>query len=61
MCCSFGWRIRPASSSAPSGTEPKIKLYGCATMEKFDTIEGGIAACDSRLGQTMDALKKDTA
>ncbi len=43
----------------PSGTEPKIKIYGCVTSDKFSTIEGGILECDQRLGSYLDALKKD--
>lgn len=43
----------------PSGTEPKIKIYGCVTSEHFRTIESGIAECDQRLDLLLNALKKD--
>jgi phosphomannomutase len=43
----------------PSGTEPKIKIYGCVTAEKFSSIESGIQECDQRLDLLLDTLKKD--
>lgn len=44
----------------PSGTEPKIKIYGSVTSKHFAAIESGIQECDQRLDQLLDALKKDT-
>lgn len=41
----------------PSGTEPKIKIYGGCSMETFSSIENGIAECDRRLDLFIDALK----
>ncbi len=43
----------------PSGTEPKIKIYGCVTTDHFKTIEEGIQECDKRLDLFLDTLKKD--
>ncbi len=43
----------------PSGTEPKIKIYGGASSDNFSTIESGIQECDERLDLLMDALKKE--
>jgi phosphomannomutase len=43
----------------PSGTEPKIKIYGGVSMEDFKTIEEAIQECDKRLGLFLDTLKKD--
>ncbi len=43
----------------PSGTEPKIKIYGGASSENFSTIESGIQECDERLDRLMHALKKE--
>ncbi|MBS0603617.1 MAG: phospho-sugar mutase [Verrucomicrobia bacterium] len=44
----------------PSGTEPKIKIYGCVTAENFQTIDSGVKACDENLDKLLAALKKDT-
>lgn len=43
----------------PSGTEPKIKIYGSVSSEKFTSIESGISECDQRLDLLLDTLKKD--
>ena len=45
----------------PSGTEPKIKIYGCATSESFATLEEGIKECDQRLDLFLESLKKDAS
>lgn len=41
----------------PSGTEPKIKIYGGATSEQFSCIEEGINTCDQRLDLYLDSLE----
>jgi phosphoglucomutase/phosphomannomutase len=41
----------------PSGTEPKIKIYGGVSTTLFTTIEEGIAECDKRLNDYLEALK----
>jgi phosphomannomutase len=43
----------------PSGTEPKIKIYGSVSADNFKTIDEGIQECDQRLDLFLDALKKD--
>lgn len=43
----------------PSGTEPKIKIYGSISLEKFQTVEQGIQECDQRLDGLLHAFKKD--
>jgi phosphoglucomutase/phosphomannomutase len=43
----------------PSGTEPKVKIYGSVNSEQFDSIEQGIQECDQRLDVLLNALKKD--
>jgi phosphomannomutase len=43
----------------PSGTEPKIKIYGGVTTASFRTIEEAIQECDNRLDLLLDALKKE--
>lgn len=45
----------------PSGTEPKIKIYGCVRSESFTTLEEGIQECDERLDHFLETLKKDTS
>lgn len=45
----------------PSGTEPKVKIYGCATTERFTSLEDGIRDCDQRLDVYLESLKKDAA
>lgn len=42
----------------PSGTEPKVKIYGSASSRSFSNIASGIAECDSRLEQILLALKE---
>ncbi|MBI2809857.1 MAG: phospho-sugar mutase [Candidatus Melainabacteria bacterium] len=43
----------------PSGTEPKVKIYGCVTTDSFPTIAEGIKECDQRLAMLLQALKKE--
>jgi phosphomannomutase len=45
----------------PSGTEPKLKIYGCVTSPSFTDLESGIKECDQRLDLFLGALKKDVA
>lgn len=45
----------------PSGTEPKIKIYGCATTASYISIESGIQECDKRLDLYLETLKNDAA
>jgi phosphoglucomutase/phosphomannomutase len=45
----------------PSGTEPKIKIYGGATVKEFASIESGIKECDAHLDSFLQALKKEAA
>ena len=42
----------------PSGTEPKIKIYGGVSSATFKTIEEAIQECDKRLDLLLDTLKK---
>ena len=44
----------------PSGTEPKVKIYGSVSIKIVDTMESGIALCDAKLNNLMQALKKET-
>lgn len=41
----------------PSGTEPKIKIYGGVTAENFKIIEDAIQECDRKLELYLNALK----
>jgi phosphomannomutase len=43
----------------PSGTEPKIKLYGEVSSRSFKTVEEGIKECDERVTKLLESLKKD--
>lgn len=43
----------------PSGTEPKIKLYGEVSSKEYSSIEEGIKACDAKVSSLLEALKKD--
>lgn len=43
----------------PSGTEPKIKLYGEVSSKNFTSVEEGIKACDAKVAHLLDALKRD--
>jgi phosphomannomutase len=45
----------------PSGTEPKLKIYGCVTTPSFTDLESGIKECDQRLDLFLGAVKKDVA
>jgi len=45
----------------PSGTEPKIKIYGGVSSKQFTTIDAGIQECDKRLDLYLNALKKDAS
>jgi phosphomannomutase len=40
----------------PSGTEPKIKIYGGVSTDKFKTIDEGIQECDKRLDLFLNAV-----
>jgi phosphomannomutase len=42
----------------PSGTEPKIKIYGSVSSDPFTSLEEGIKECDTRLDLFLNALKK---
>jgi phosphomannomutase len=42
----------------PSGTEPKIKIYGGVTSTHFATIQAGIKECDQRLDILLNALRE---
>ena len=44
----------------PSGTEPKIKIYGGVSSKNFEEIESGIKECDARLDSYLLALKQAT-
>ncbi len=41
----------------PSGTEPKVKIYGSASTRQFTSIDEGISTCDANLENIIDALK----
>lgn len=41
----------------PSGTEPKIKIYGSVCTNTFASLEKGIQECDARLDLFLEALK----
>jgi phosphoglucomutase/phosphomannomutase len=43
----------------PSGTEPKIKIYGGVASEDFASVDSGIKECDARLDSFLQALKKE--
>ena len=45
----------------PSGTEPKLKIYGHirAKSSAFSTIEAGIAALDKEIASRLDKIKDD--
>ena len=45
----------------PSGTEPKIKIYGGVSTKEFASIDAGIQECDKRLDLYLNALKKDAS
>lgn len=45
----------------PSGTEPKIKIYGGVSTKQFASIDAGIQECDQRLDLYLNALKKDAS
>lgn len=42
----------------PSGTEPKIKIYGMVRQALSEPIEDGLAACDRRLDKILKTLKE---
>lgn len=44
----------------PSGTEPKVKIYGSVCTETFETIDSGIQTCEDKLKLLIQALKKET-
>ena len=37
----------------PSGTEPKIKIYGGVSTSTFKTIDDAIQECDARLDKYL--------
>ncbi len=41
----------------PSGTEPKIKIYGMAYEKEFSSIDEGLKKCDEKLNHYLNALK----
>lgn len=43
----------------PSGTEPKIKLYGEVSSRSFTSVTSGIKECDARVTALLESLKKD--
>ncbi len=43
----------------PSGTEPKIKVYGSVRKENPDDLTSTIAACDQRLVKLLDDAAKE--
>ncbi|MDR3624275.1 MAG: phospho-sugar mutase [Chlamydiales bacterium] len=43
----------------PSGTEPKIKLYGEVSSKTFSSVEEGVKACDAKVTTLLESLKKD--
>ena len=43
----------------PSGTEPKIKIYGEVHEENFSSLEEGIKICDERLIALIDAIEEE--
>lgn len=43
----------------PSGTEPKIKLYGEITLKDFASVEQGIKDGDAKVNALLDSLKHD--
>ncbi|MGE5195926.1 MAG: phospho-sugar mutase [Anaerolineae bacterium] len=43
----------------PSGTEPKIKIYGGVQTHSFTTIQEGIASCDKRLDDLLKSIQED--
>lgn len=42
----------------PSGTEPKVKLYGGVILRRYQTIAEGIAEADALLHQRLKAFQK---
>lgn len=43
----------------PSGTEPKIKIYGSVSEKNFSSVAAGIATCDQKLDTLLTRLKND--
>jgi len=43
----------------PSGTEPKVKIYAEVQLQKFPSVEKGIAQCDQHLDELLNAMRKD--
>jgi len=41
----------------PSGTEPKIKIYGGVSLKEFDNIDNAIKACKEKVLTLCNALK----
>ncbi len=42
----------------PSGTEPKMKIYGMVKQKEFTSIEEGLETCDRKLDKTLHSLKQ---
>ena len=42
----------------PSGTEPKVKIYGLMTYKSFNTVDEGIEACNELLEHRLKVIKK---
>lgn len=43
----------------PSGTEPKLKIYGGTRYRSFTDLEEGIKAADDKLAKLLNALKQE--
>lgn len=42
----------------PSGTEPKVKLYGGAVLKEFASIEEGMKACEQKVDRYLDEIRQ---
>ena len=42
----------------PSGTEPKVKLYGGAVVREYSDLQEGIARCDAKVEGYLQTLKE---
>jgi len=45
----------------PSGTEPKIKIYGSVTTQQYQTIDAGIKKCDAHLDTLFAGIRSVVA
>jgi phosphomannomutase len=43
----------------PSGTEPKLKIYGAVIEPQFTSLEHGIQQCETRLTALLEAVQKE--